>query len=135
MDDGNTAPPKWVNGLAVLYGLFFATMGLNHFFNFFEIASVGEATNPDAHAKFWTGIGASGFMMTLIFATEAASGILILSMRFTALGLILLTPVLVHIVGYHLWVDRDGLEMAIVFSAVHLVLAWMNRQKYRSLFC
>ena len=134
MENGETTAPKWVTGLAILYGLFFATMGLNHFFNFFEMGG-GESTNPEAQAKFWAGIGASGFMMTLIFATEAASGILILTMRYTALGLILLTPVLVHIVGYHIWVDRNGLEMALVLSAIHLVLAWMNRQKYRSLFC
>jgi hypothetical protein len=74
-------------------------------------------------------------LQNLIFATQAASGLLIASSRMSAFGLILLSPVLVNIVGYHLYVEPNGLGMAIGLSAVHLVLAWCHRKSYQPLFC
>jgi hypothetical protein len=53
----------------------------------------------------------------------------------SAFGLILLSPVLVNIVGYHLYVEPNGLGMAIGLSAVHLVLAWCHRKSFQPLFC
>jgi len=129
---GKTDEPqnKGILAIQILYGAFFAVMGLNHFFGWMDRPeSEGDAL------VFWTGIGAAGYLFTLIFSTQAVSGLLIASGRFTAFGLILLTPVLVNIVGYHLYVERTGLEMALGLSAVHLFLAWVQRNRYKAMFC
>ena len=118
-----------------LYGGFFILMGLNGFFHWFSPGGDQPATDPEATGAFWAGITASGYMSNLIFATQAASGLLIASSRMSAFGLILLSPVLVNIVGYHLYVEPNGLQMALGLSAVHLILAWCHRKSYQPLFC
>ena len=121
--------------LQVLYGGFFILMGLNGFFHWFSPGGDQPPTNPEATGAFWGGITASGYMSNLIFATQAASGFFIATSRMSAFGLILLSPVLVNIVGYHLYVEPNGLQMALGLSAVHLVLAWCHRKSYQPLFC
>lgn len=129
---GKTDEPqnKGILAIQILYGAFFVVMGVNYFFKWMETPV------PEGDALvFWSGLTAAGYLMTLIFSTQTVSGLLIASGRFTALGLILLTPVLVNIVGYHLYIDRAGLELALGLSVVHLILAWVHRNRYKALFC
>jgi hypothetical protein len=47
--------------------------------------------------SFFTAIGARGYILPLLFATQVVAGVLIVSRVFTPLGLVLVAPVLVNI--------------------------------------
>ncbi|HIA28566.1 MAG TPA: DoxX family membrane protein [Planctomycetes bacterium] len=122
---------KLVLGLQVLFGAFFALMGLNGFFSWFEVG--GGEEPPEAAITFFTGMGATGYLWPLVQATQVVGGLLIASGRWTALGLLVLTPVLVNIFCFHYFVDPNGLAMAAVLAAIHLFLVWSHRLTFKPL--
>jgi putative oxidoreductase len=50
------------------------------------------------------------------------------------LAVLVLAPVILNVVGFHLFVAPDGLPLAAVVTALELFLAWANRDAYRPLF-
>jgi hypothetical protein len=49
------------------------------------------------------------------------------------LGLLLVAPVIVNIVGFHLFVSPNGLGVALVVAALEVFLAWAYRDAFRPL--
>jgi uncharacterized membrane protein YphA (DoxX/SURF4 family) len=68
--------------------------------------------------------------MMVVKLVEVVSGLMILTGRFLPLGLILLAPVSVHILLFHVFLDRAGLPMAIFIIAAQLFLAWAYRDAF-----
>jgi len=53
--------------------------------------------------------------------------------KFVPLGLTLLGPVIVNILFVHIFMERSGLPMAIVVSAIALFLLWRNKDAFAGL--
>jgi uncharacterized membrane protein YphA (DoxX/SURF4 family) len=115
----------------VLYGLAFSVFGLNAFLNF--IPPPDKPMAPGATA-FFTALVGTGYMIKLIGAAELLGGILLVVNRFVPLALLVLAPLLVNIVAFHLFLERSGLGVALVFVAIELYLAWVHRAAWRPLF-
>ena len=73
-------------------------------------------------------------MLPLIGATMLASGVLLLLNRFVPLALLLMAPFFVNSLLFHANLERGGLPMAAIFTALELYLAWAYRAAYRPLF-
>ena len=72
-------------------------------------------------------------MLPLLFATQLIGGALLL-LGMVPLGVVILAPVIVHIVAFHVFLAPGGLPLAIVVAALALFLAWTHRWAYRPLF-
>ena len=59
---------------------------------------------------------------------------LLIGSRFVAPGLMLLGPVIVNIVLYHIFLDPKGLPIAIVVAVLALFLLWVYRYKFPAIF-
>ena len=114
----------------ILLGLPLFIFGLNAFFNF-----IPQPTTPmpEGAAAFAGALMKSGYMMQLIGVTQLIVGLFLLSNRFVPLALALFAPFMVNSVAFHLFLERTGLVMAIIFLALELYLAWSYRQAYRSM--
>ena len=88
---------------------------------------------PDALA-FAGALMKTGYMMPLIWGTEIVSGVLILVGLFVPFALVLLAPVLVNILLFHLFLGPSGLGMAIILCVFAVVVAWQNRHAFVPLF-
>ena len=70
---------------------------------------------------------------------EISGALILLSGRFTPLGLTLVGPVIVNILFYDIFLDHSGLPLGIVVAALVLFLLWQKRNafseaiQYRSL--
>jgi len=64
---------------------------------------------------------------------EISGGLLLLSGRFTALGLTLVGPVIVNILFFHTFLDPSGLPMAIVLAVLGLFLLGVHRHSFAGL--
>lgn len=115
-----------------LLGLPLVVFGLNGFLNF--IKPPPDMVMPAKALQFSTALMDSGYMMPLIGATLLVSGVLLVVNRFVPLALILLAPFFVNSVLFHFFLERSGLPMALVFTALELYLAWAYRAAYRPLF-
>lgn len=114
----------------VLLGLPLVVFGLNAFFNF-----IPQPTTPIAApaAAFAGALMATGYMMQLIGATQLIAGLMLVTNRFVPLALVLLAPFFVNSLAFHLFLERTGLPMALIFVALELALAWSYRRAYATL--
>ncbi len=111
----------------VLLGFVFVVFSLNYFHPFLPMPK--EA--PPADAMAFAGVFVASGYMTLIKVIELASGLALLSNRFTTLALALLAPIIVGIVFFHAKLEPSGLPIALGILALELFLAWAYRAAYR----
>jgi len=114
----------------VLLGLVFFVFGLDGFLHF-----VPQPTTPppEGAMAFAMALMKSGYMFPLIKGTEFVAGALLLANVFVPLALVLLAPVVINIVAFHLFLAPSGVVLAIVLLAVEIGLAWTYRAAYRPL--
>ncbi len=112
---------RWLLGLPLL------VFGLNGFLNFIPQP---ETPLPPAAVAFATALMATGYMLKLIAVTHLIVGACLVTNRFVPLALALLAPFLVNSVAFHLFLERSGLPMALVFAAFELYLAWVYRAAF-----
>jgi uncharacterized membrane protein YphA (DoxX/SURF4 family) len=120
---------KTLNLIArILLGLIFVVFGLNGFLHFLP-----QPPMPDAAKSFFGGLAATGYMLPLLFAAQVLGGGLIL-LGMVPLGLLILAPVIVNIIAFHVFLAPDGLPLALVVAGLELFLAWAHREAYAPLF-
>ncbi|MGO9063040.1 MAG: DoxX family membrane protein, partial [Candidatus Binataceae bacterium] len=93
----------------ILLGLVFAVMPWMGIFHL-----VHNPPMPSDALAFAGALMKTGYMMPLIWGTEIVSGVLILVGVLVPFALVLLAPVLVNILLFHLFLGPSGLGMAII---------------------
>ena len=88
---------------------------------------------PDAAQAFFGGLAATGYMLPLLFAAQVLGGVLLL-VGMVPLGLLILAPVIVNIVAFHVFLAPEGLPLAIVVAILEFFLAWTHRKAYAPVF-
>lgn len=109
----------------LVLGLIFFVFGLNGFFHFLP-----QPPMSGPPADFLGAIIATGYLFPLLKGTEVIAGALLLSGRLVPLALTVLAPIVVNIVGFHLFLAPSGLPLPLVVVALGVFLAW----SYRSAF-
>lgn len=109
----------------ILFGLVFFVFGLNGFLNFLP-----QPPMPGAAGQFIGALVASGYVMLLVKAVEVAAGIMLLANRFVPLALILLAPIVVNIVAFHLILTPPN-PVTFFVLFVEIFLAWSYRDSFR----
>jgi putative oxidoreductase len=108
----------------ILLGLMFVVFGSNAFLHFIPMQ-----LPPGQAGAFTMALFSSGYFYA-IAVLQIAGGLVLLSGRYIALGLMLLGPVIVNIVLFHICLDRTGLPMAGVVSCLALFLLWAYRERF-----
>ena len=67
----------------------------------------------EAAGAFMGALVGTGYFMAVVKLVEVVAGLMILTGRFLPLGLVLLAPVSVHILLFHIFIDQSGLGMAV----------------------
>ena len=122
-----TFAAKGVTVARFVMGAVFLVFGLNGFFNFIPMPPM-----PERAGAFLGALAMSGYMFPLIKMSEIVVGVALLANRFVPLALIVISPVLVNIVAFHLFLAPAGLAMPIVLSVLQLYLAWSYRDAFVS---
>jgi uncharacterized membrane protein YphA (DoxX/SURF4 family) len=112
----------------VLLGLMFFVFGLNGFLNFIPPP---KDPPPEGAMAFAMAMMNTGYLLKLVKGTEVLCGLLLLLNRFVPLALVLLAPVIVNIVAFHVFLAPSSVAMAIVILGLELYLAWAYRAYYR----
>lgn len=117
------------NILRIALGLGFTIFGLNFFFNFLPQPPLGEPA-----VNFLMALIGSGYLFTLVKVTEVVGGLLLLSGKATPFALILLAPITLNIVAFHLFLDPATGIPAYALGALHVTLAASRFEPYKGLF-
>lgn len=113
----------------ILVGLIFTFFGLNGFLNFLPQPPLP----PGPAGQFITALFASHYLY-LIAGVQVISGVLLLVNRYVPLAIVLLGPMLVNILAYHLLMNSMGLAVAAVVALLWCVLAYYYRQHLACIF-
>lgn len=112
--------------LQALLGLVFFVFGLNGFIEFLPMPELEGGA-----AAYMGGLAAAGFFFPVLKIVELVGGLLLLLRLFSPLALVLLAPVVVQILLFHLFLDAAGLPMALVLTAL---AAYLGFGVYRDAF-
>lgn len=109
----------------ILLGAAFTVFGLNGFLNFMQPPPPSEAGGALLGA-----MAQSGYMFPLIKGTETVAGLMLLTGFRAPLALVLLMPIEINIVLFHLALDPSGTGLPLVLLAITLGLAYYYRRSY-----
>ena len=112
-------------GLGLIYFIF----GANGFVHLVPIPPLPDPASDLMHAFF-----ESGYLFTLIKVTEVIFGFLLIIRKFVPLALVVLAPVTLNILLFHLILAPDGSPFAISITALHLFLGYSYRSAFRPMF-
>jgi uncharacterized membrane protein YphA (DoxX/SURF4 family) len=111
----------------LLVGLAWFVFGLNGFLNFFPPP---KKPMPEGAMAFAGALMKTGYMFPLIAGTQLVVGVLLLLNLFVPLALVLIMPILVNIVAFHIYLEPAGSAPGLVLLALNLYLAWVYRRAY-----
>ena len=113
----------------LLLGLIFVVFGLNGFLNF-----ISTGPMPTGLAGQFIGALIQSHYFWVVAALQVAGGVLLLVNRYVPLALVLLGPVIVNIILYHVFLFPSGLVMAIVVAVLWGIVFYSHRQHFSGIF-
>jgi len=109
----------------LLLGLTFVVFGLNGFLNFLSMGPM-----PTGLAGQFIGALFLSHYYWVVAALQIAGGVLLLVNRFVPLALVLLGPIVVNILLYHLFLNIGGVGLAIVVAILWFIVFYAHRQYF-----
>lgn len=76
------------------------------------------------------GFFAAGYLMPLVKFLQVVSAVLLLTNKYVNLALMLLAPIIVNIVGIHIFVDMGGLPIALLVAVLWAILFQSRRKDF-----
>ena len=116
---------KVIMGVRIVLGLVLVVFGLNKFLQFMPFPPM-----PVAAGAFMGALMASGYVMTIVAVVEVAGGAMLLTNKYVPLALLLLAPISVNIITFHLFLDIAGIGGAALVTILNVFLLLANKEKY-----
>ncbi len=113
----------------LLLGLIFLVLGLNGFLNFLSMGPM-----PSGLAGQFIGALVLSHYFWVVAALQVAGGALLLVNRYVPLALVLLGPVIVNIILYHVFLNPSGAPLAIVVVILWGIVFYSQRQHFSGIF-
>ena len=113
----------------LLLGLIFVVFGLNAFLQFIPMGPP-----PTGLAGQFIGALFQSHYLWVVAVLQIVGGALLLVNRYVALGLVLLGPVIVNILLYHLLLNPVGMGMAVLVTALWFIVFYVHRASFSGIF-
>ena len=113
----------------LLLGLIFLVFGLNGFLNFLSMGPM-----PTGLAGQFIGALIMSHYFWVVAALQIVGGVLLLVNRFVPLALVLLGPVIVNILLYHLFLNPGGAVVAVFVTVLWFIVFYAKRQYFSGVF-
>ena len=113
----------------LLLGLVFLVFGLNGFLNFLSMGPM-----PTGLAGQFIGALFQSHYYWVVAALQIVGGVLLLVNRFVPFALVVLGPIIVNILLYHLFLNIGGIGLAIVVTILWFIVFYAHRQYFSGIF-
>ena len=113
----------------LLLGLIGVVFGLNGFLNFLSMGPM-----PTGLAGQFIGALFLSHYYWVVAVLQIAGGLLLLANRFVPFALVLLGPVIVNIICYHVFLNPSGAVPAAMVTVLWLFVFYRNRQHFSGIF-
>lgn len=118
---------KFTKVIRIVLGVLLIVFGANKFLHFIPLPMVSME-------DFLNSFGAAGYIFPVVGVLEVIIGVLLLLKKWTAFALIMLAPISINIVLFHLFLHVEGIGMSILIAFFNGVLLYKHWPQYRPLF-
>lgn len=115
--------------LRIILALGLIVFGINKYFGFMPMPEL-----PENASSFMSSLQATGYVLPIVGALEVLIGLLLLANKAVPFALLLLAPISVNIILFHLFLDLPGIAGALVIAILNIVLIYKHWKVYRPLF-
>lgn len=115
-----------------LLGLIYLFFGLNFFLHY--LPTPPPPAQPGAAESFLSGLFQAGYFFPMVKGLEVLLGGFLLLNFLTPLSLIVLAPISLNILLFHLFLAPANVSIAILIVVLHVFLFWAYRKNYQSIF-
>ena len=115
----------------IALGLALVIFGANMIHHFIPMDQPDMNTEA---GKFMYSLGATGYIFPVVGFLEVIIGAMLLLKKWVAFALILLAPISINILLFHLFLDIPGLSIAVIVVVFNAVLIFKHCQQYKHLF-
>ena len=113
----------------IVLGLLLLIFGANKFLHFIPMdAPTGSA------GEFMNSLGATGYIFPVVGILEVMIGAMLLLKKWVAFALILLAPISINILLFHMFLDIPGISVALLIVIINSILIYKHWQQYKPLF-
>jgi len=112
----------------VLLGLIFVVFGLNIYFNFIPSPPMSGDVGTLMGLMFKHG------WFTFYGILYLVGGLLLLIGRFVPIGLVLLGPIIVNVLLFHLTFNPSGIGPGLLVTVLEIFLIYAYREHFKALF-
>ena len=115
----------------IVLGLVLVIFGANKIFHFIPM------DQPDANTasgQFVNSLGATGYIFPVVGFFEIVIGAMLILKKWVAFALILLAPISLNILLFHLFLDIPGISIALVIVLFNAILIFKHWPQYKPLF-
>ena len=120
---------KVTMALRIVLGLILIIFGANKFAEFMPAPAL-----PEAAANFMGALKNTGYMFPLIGAVEVVVGLLLIVKKWVPFALVLLAPVAINMVLFHLVLAPAGIVPAALVAIINAVLIYVYWNTFKLLF-
>lgn len=113
----------------LLLGLIFLIFGLNGFLQFLNMGPM-----PAGLAGQFIGALFQSHYLWVVAGLQVIGGVLLLVNRFVPLALVLLGPVIVNILLYHVLLNPAGIVLALGVTVLWFIVFYAHRQYFSGIF-
>jgi len=113
----------------VLLGIILIAFGANKLYSFIPLPQ----PSPEA-ADFMESLANTGYVITIVAIFEIIIGLLLLVKKWVPFALLLLIPLSLNVLLFHLFMDVPSIGSALLVVAMNGILLYKHRQKYKPLF-
>src|SRR5436190_14288395 len=113
----------------ILLGLIFLVLGLNGFLGFLNMGPMPAGLA----GQFMAALFVSHYYW-VVAGLQVIGGALLLANRFVPLALVLLGPVIVNIICYHVFLNHSGAGLAAVVTIIWFIVFYGKRQYFSGIF-
>ncbi len=108
----------------ILLGLMLVVFGLNKFLQFMPMPPM-----PDQAGAFMGALMATGYFFPFLAVSEIVIGLLFLINKAKPLAIVMLAPITLNILLFHISLDIAGIGGAAILAILHIVVIVMNKEK------
>ena len=120
---------KFTQIVRILLGIILIVFGANKIYTFIPLPQP-----PQEAADFMASLANTGYILTVVAIFEIIIGLLLIFKTWVPFALLLLVPISVNIVLFHLFLDIPAIGAALLVAVLNGILLYKYKQKYRPLF-
>lgn len=120
---------KFTQIVRILLGLILIVFGANKIYSFIPLPQP-----PQQAGDFMASLADTGYILTLVAIFEIIIGFLLICRMWVPFVLLLLVPLSLNILLFHLFLDIPAIGTALLVVVLNGILIYKHRLKYKPLF-